>query len=591
MSKKPTYKELELRVNELDRKAARREQVEEALRKSEERYRSFIDNLGDVAYTTDTQGNVTYANKMAETITGESLEDIVGKPFLPLFTQGSQKIAIDVYQRTLNGERPEYELTFTSGRTGYFKNEPLTDKNGKIIGVFGIARDMTDRKQAEEALRESEIYYRDLAESLNELVYRADGKTFEPTYVNSAVVGLYGYTVEEWLKEPTLWENTIHPDDKERVLQELGDAKTNMQNRDCEYRIIRKDRTVRWVEDHVSFQRDQQGRVVSLNGVMYDITERNQAQAAMREAHDQLERRVEERTAELARTNEVLRKQIADRKEAEDKLRDSEQMARALLNTPTDVAAVLDRRGIVLDANQTMRRRFQKSVDDLRGVCVWDLLSPNVAKLRKSYVDKVFQSGKPVRIVDKRDGHWFDNVVHPVFDAKGKVSKVAILARDITEMKRKEKELEEKEAELKTKAQNLKELNTALRVLLKQREGDKTELEEKVLSNVKDLVLPYVEKLKKTSLDSNQKSCVDILESNLKEIVSPFSRKLSSKYLALTPTEIRVANLVKEGKSTKEIAEFMNLSTKGVDFHRVNIRKKLGIKNKSANLRTHLLSM
>ena len=126
---------------------------------------------------------------------------------------------------------------------------------------------------------------------------------------------------------------------------------------------------------------------------------------------------------------------------------------------------------------------------------------------------------------------------------------------------------------------------------MKQREGDKSELEEKVLSNVKDLVLPYLERLKKSSLDRNQMLSVSILESNLTEIVSPFSRKLTSKYLALTPTEIRVANLVKEGKSTKEIAEFMNLSTNGVDFHRVNIRKKLGIKNRSANLRTHLLSI
>jgi PAS domain S-box-containing protein len=252
---------------------------------------------------------------------------------------------------------------------------------------------------------------------------------------------------------------------------------------------------------------------------------------------------------------------------------------------------VLDRRGIILDANETMCRRFQKQAHGLRGVCVWDLLSPDIAKLRESSVDKVFQSGKPVRIVDERDGHWFDNVVHPVFDAKGNVSKVAILARDITEMKRKEKELEEKDAELETKSKNVEEVNTALRVLLKQRTGDKAELEEKVLSNVKDLVLPYVERLKKTSLGNNQMFCVDILESNLKEIISPFSRKLSSKYLGLTPTEIRVANLIKDDKTTKEIAEFMNVSAKTIETHRDNIRKKMGIKHKKTNLRTYLSSV
>jgi DNA-binding CsgD family transcriptional regulator len=158
---------------------------------------------------------------------------------------------------------------------------------------------------------------------------------------------------------------------------------------------------------------------------------------------------------------------------------------------------------------------------------------------------------------------------------------------DITARKHAEKALEEKEQELKAKASNLEEVNTALKVLLKGREEDKTMIEEKIFANVKELVLPYVEKLKKTSLDSSQRTCTDILESNLNEIVSSFSVKLTSKYLGLTSKEIKVANLVKEGKTTKEIAEFMNSSGKTIEFHRDNIRKKLGIKNKKVNLRTY----
>jgi PAS domain S-box-containing protein len=162
---------------------------------------------------------------------------------------------------------------------------------------------------------------------------------------------------------------------------------------------------------------------------------------------------------------------------------------------------------------------------------------------------------------------------------------------DITARKHAEKALEEKEQELKAKASNLEEVNTALKVLLKGREEDKTMIEEKIFANVKELVLPYVEKLKKTSLDSIQRTCTDILESNLNEIVSSFSVKLTSKYLGLTSKEIKVANLVKEGKTTKEIAEFMNSSGKTIEFHRDNIRKKLGIKNKKVNLRTYLLAL
>ncbi|MBW1829909.1 MAG: helix-turn-helix transcriptional regulator, partial [Deltaproteobacteria bacterium] len=84
---------------------------------------------------------------------------------------------------------------------------------------------------------------------------------------------------------------------------------------------------------------------------------------------------------------------------------------------------------------------------------------------------------------------------------------------------------------------------------------------------------------------------VSILESNLKDIVSPFARELTRNYLKFTPTEIQVANLVKQGKTTKEIADLMNVSGKTIESHRKNIRKKLGIKNKKENLQTHLLNI
>jgi DNA-binding CsgD family transcriptional regulator len=162
---------------------------------------------------------------------------------------------------------------------------------------------------------------------------------------------------------------------------------------------------------------------------------------------------------------------------------------------------------------------------------------------------------------------------------------------DITDRKRADQELIERERELEAKTSNLEELNTALRVLLKKREEDKTELEEKVVFNVKELVMPYIEKLQRTGLDERKKAFVSILESNLNDIISPFSRRLSSMYLNFTPTEMEVANLVKHGKTTKEIAQFLNVSNQAIEFHRKNIRRKLGIQNKKANLRTHLLSM
>jgi DNA-binding CsgD family transcriptional regulator/signal transduction protein with GAF and PtsI domain len=153
------------------------------------------------------------------------------------------------------------------------------------------------------------------------------------------------------------------------------------------------------------------------------------------------------------------------------------------------------------------------------------------------------------------------------------------------------KALQESEEHLRSKTNKLEEINTALNVLLEKREEDKILLQEQVLSNVKRLALPYVEKLKKGKLTEIQIALLDILESSLHEIISPFSLKLSSNSFGLTPSEIKVADLIRQGKGTKEIAAIRNLSDKTVGRHRENIRNKLGIKNKKTNLQSHLNSL
>jgi DNA-binding CsgD family transcriptional regulator len=165
------------------------------------------------------------------------------------------------------------------------------------------------------------------------------------------------------------------------------------------------------------------------------------------------------------------------------------------------------------------------------------------------------------------------------------------LTEQVTERKRAEKALRESEAAVKAQVRSLEEMNTTLKVLLRQREKDRTEVEEKVLGNVKALIVPYIEALKQTRLDSKQTTYVDILQSHIDSIVSPFLQKLSSKYWGFTPKEIQIASMVKEGKTTKEMAELFNVSTRAIEFHRDNIRSKLGLKHKKVNLRTALLSL
>jgi DNA-binding NarL/FixJ family response regulator len=163
----------------------------------------------------------------------------------------------------------------------------------------------------------------------------------------------------------------------------------------------------------------------------------------------------------------------------------------------------------------------------------------------------------------------------------------AVLERT-AELTKSNEQLKAKKAELHRQTQELNELNSALRVLLKQREQDKKELEEKVLCNIKRVAVPYLEKLKQSKLNEVQRTCLNILASNLNDIISSFAKEMSSKYLGLSPTEIQVANLIKEGKQTKEIADILNLSSNTIVSHRYKIRSKLGLKNKKVNLRAYL---
>jgi DNA-binding NarL/FixJ family response regulator len=145
--------------------------------------------------------------------------------------------------------------------------------------------------------------------------------------------------------------------------------------------------------------------------------------------------------------------------------------------------------------------------------------------------------------------------------------------------------------ELEGKNIHLEELNVTLKVLLKKREDDQRELEESILLNVKKLIMPCLEELKKSPYYAFQSEWIDRMESHINEVISPFVKKLSSPYINLTPTEIRVAALIKEGRSSKEIAALMITSESAVLFHRHNIRKKLGLKNHKVNLRSYLHSL
>ncbi|MDP7354850.1 MAG: helix-turn-helix transcriptional regulator, partial [Desulfobacterales bacterium] len=192
-----------------------------------------------------------------------------------------------------------------------------------------------------------------------------------------------------------------------------------------------------------------------------------------------------------------------------------------------------------------------------------------------------------------KNGRKIYTIVSPqaFFDEKNRSKGGFTVVTNITKLKQTEQKLRKRENELEIKTENLNEMNTALKVLLKTRDEDRIELEERVLYNVKELIEPYLKKFKNSGLKGRQKVLFEILESNLKDIISPFSRRMTSTFLRLTPKELQIANLIKQGKTSKEIADLMGISSRTIETHRKNLRDKIGIGNKKVNLRTHLLSI
>ncbi len=159
---------------------------------------------------------------------------------------------------------------------------------------------------------------------------------------------------------------------------------------------------------------------------------------------------------------------------------------------------------------------------------------------------------------------------------------------DVTEQEENREGVKRAEAELAAKSAHLGELNAKLEALLKEKQDVRSEMELSITENINSLVLPFVGELKKFHHDAFCMACIEIIEKSIKQVVSPFLHKLSSRYPGLTLRETQIIDLVKNGKGTKEIAQALRISQSAVNFHRNNIRRKLGIANQKVNLLTYL---
>ena len=272
-------------------RASRR--AHESLRASEERYRLITENAEDIIWTTNMDLQVTYVSPSLERALGYSAEEIKALPPERLLTPESFASGLKVFGEEVAAVRsqpdPAYaraldlEYRRKNGSTFWIemKFSFFRDETGRPTGVLGVGRDVTQRKQAEEAIQQSEAKYRALAEQVPVVIYSdlayGSGRTI---YISSHVQEMLGYSPEDWIAQPDLCNDIIHPDDRERMWRET-EALAPSGRFTCDYRYIAKDGHIVWVRDTATLLKNEAGEPYLWQGVLLDITAQKQAQEAL----------------------------------------------------------------------------------------------------------------------------------------------------------------------------------------------------------------------------------------------------------------------------------------------------------------------
>ena len=282
----------------ISRDVTKRKQIEETLRLSEERYRSILDIIGDAYTEIDLAGNMTFINKESFKFLGYSEAEFVGMGYKNCTTPENAKKLFEIYNRIYRTGEParlvEYELTAKDGtaKIAEATTELMRDKSGNPIGFRTITRDITQKKQMEEALRQSEERYRTIIENIQD-GYFEDDLAGKFTFVNDMICKHLGYSREEMIgMSNRLFQDEINAQKANQAFKEVYETGEPIKALDME--IIRKDGTIRFSEVSVSLMRDAQGKPIGFRGISRDVTERRKAEEQLKRYAAELERSNEE---------------------------------------------------------------------------------------------------------------------------------------------------------------------------------------------------------------------------------------------------------------------------------------------------------
>jgi PAS domain S-box-containing protein len=511
-----------------------------------------LDSLGEMVFYLDRDLRVKWCSEYAGALVGSNGKDLVGKFCYELWCQRprpcSDCASLKAMETTQNQRG---EVLSAEGKVWEVHSYPVCDAAGKVIGATEFRKDITERKNSQKALCESEKRYKVIWENVGDIIYfiSADRKLI---CVNPACEKITGWPVEYLIgKDMTHY---IHPDDLPKANERFGRFLKGEEVEPTELHILTKSgeyRTVEFKPAAVIKEDD----LIQISGIGRDVTERVIAARALQE---------------------------------------SEEKFRNLTEQSPNMIFIY-RNGKMAYANSKCAEIMGYTKDELYAddFSFLDLVAPEYADLiMKNYKRhlQAIEVGPYEYILMTKAGKSIEVIIATkLINYEGERSILGIVT-DISERKAAERLLHEKDQDLKQKTKSLEEMNIALGVLLEQREKEKADFKENLFINLKKLVLPYLEKLENKKLDEEAKTYLKIVRSNLKDLMAPIANTLSLKYIDFTPTEIQVANLVAQGKTSKEIATMLNVSAKAVSFHRANIRKKLGLLNKKTNLKTFLQS-
>ena len=425
-----------------------------------------------------------------------------------------------------------------------------------------LEKETEELGQIKVKLEESEARFRDIADNALEWIWQVD-TTGKYTYSSPVVKKILGYEPEEVLGK--YYFDFFHPDEKKKLVKVTTKAFEYRRSfRKFINRNVCKDgKTIVVLLTSGVPLFDAEGNFMGYRGADMNITDHYIAEKKLRVSEEHLRSLME------SASGFAVYRLVYDK--------ESPHSLKVIFVSPSikDIFGIPD------------PMKFESWFENIHPDDVSRLTEAN----KRAFETKRFN--EEFRTYNEKKGEW--RWVHAI--STGGTNKngwnryVNGILIDITGRKASEEALKSKEKELETRASKLEELNVALNVLLEKRKTDQSELEEKIILNVESLIKPYLDKLRHGNLDERKKNILNIIQTNLDEIISPFTRYLSSIHYNLTPKEIQIANFIRQGITNKEIAEILFLSIKTVEFHRDNIRKKLGIRNKKINLASFLLSI